>query len=148
MHLPNVQQLVTILAFFRGKYIPCFHILTSRKTLDNYVNIFNDINVFASKYGFNLNVNKVVMTDNEQALRNALVFVFPECQLNTCVFHLFQSVYRWYRRRISRLIFQESIQFLKFIKIMPFLPFDERKEMLYYIEFLLPFSQNKLKFYS
>ena len=87
-------QLFTIHGFYNGHYIPLVFCLLKDKSELSYKKCFEMLLQHISKNGYMLNPKSVV-ADYEKAIHNAARYVWPDCQILGCRFHLTQA---WWRK--------------------------------------------------
>ncbi|XP_038067768.1 uncharacterized protein LOC119737460 [Patiria miniata] len=59
---------------------------------------------------------KIIMTEDCEALRNALSEVFPESVMLLCIFHMLQSAWRWLRDRKKKIEKQDRPELFSVLK--------------------------------
>jgi hypothetical protein len=82
------EQLYSIHFYQLGKFFPAFFILMKNKLKASYIMVFNKIRETC------MLSPSIVVVDFEIGVVSALNQVFPECQVNGCVFHFSQSIWR------------------------------------------------------
>jgi hypothetical protein len=86
-------QLYTIHAFHHDKLLPLAYCLTSVKSRQFYVTLFDILKREASRLGLSLNPS-AILSDFESGLIPAVQLAFPQTRHRGCHFHFCQAIYR------------------------------------------------------
>ena len=116
----NYYQILNIWGYSETKklYLPLMHILMTTKNQIAYKHIFNKITEFITDNNININLTKkIIITDYEKSLRNALNEVFKPKLLKGCFFYypkLFGKKCRDFG--LTKKFRKDSTLFLKYYK--------------------------------
>lgn len=122
------------------KVVPLVYALMTRKSEDLYVALFQEVENFAARNGFQLNPSMVLM-DFERAPINAIKRVFPNAVTKGCFFHLTHSIWRNVQSKGLARQYGEDPDFNLGIRLIPALAFLTPAEIpraFYEVERLLP----------
>ncbi|CAI6377646.1 unnamed protein product [Macrosiphum euphorbiae] len=92
---PDIEQLFTIQIILNNVAISIVHVLMVDRLTESYCRVLQYV-----RHDLNLNLefeNLQIITDFEQALRNAINRVLPEVNNSGCWFHFIQSIVRFIR---------------------------------------------------
>jgi hypothetical protein len=93
----NYYQILNIWGYSETKklYLPLMHILMTSKNQIAYKHVFNKIKEFITDNNLNINLTKkIITTDYEKSLRNALNEVFKPKLLKCCFFHYSKAIWK------------------------------------------------------
>lgn len=90
----HARQLLVILAELHGKPRPIVYVVMSSQTIEAYQQVFEFIRDGIISFDGTLRTPISVITDFEQAMRAALIEVWPLIHTNGCYFHFTQAIRR------------------------------------------------------
>lgn len=106
---------------------PLVFCLTSRKTKEIYVQIFNQLKAHAGRLGLEFSPQRIVL-DFEIATMRAIQEVMPYSEIGGCLFHWGQTVWRKIAELGLKRRYQTNVEIQRSVHIiqaLPFLPLDD-----------------------
>lgn len=116
-------QLFTVHVLMNGQIIPCLYCLLPNKTQDTYRRLWTELKTIVPTGN-----PSSIMMDFEKAAINAVQDVYPNANIQGCLYHLSQNIYR----KVQSLGLQEKYQtdaefslLMRMIPALAFVPIDE-----------------------
>lgn len=120
----NFQQLFVLHTIYFNKRIPLIYILMEKKNKISYIKIFEYINKT-----FKISASQFI-TDFELPLVNSIKHVFKPMNVNGCLFHFGNIIWRRIQLMGYVRIYRQDFQYRKFIKkilLLAYVPTDDVK---------------------
>ncbi|XP_050053723.1 uncharacterized protein LOC126549205 isoform X2 [Aphis gossypii] len=123
---PDIEQLFTVQIILNNVAIPIVHILMVDRLTESYCRV---LQFLREDLDLNLDYQQLqIITDFEQALRNAINRVMPEVNNSGCWFHFIQSIVRFIRsHQLTQLSTtnEDARRILRMLMSLAHLPADE-----------------------
>jgi hypothetical protein len=124
----NFYQLLTIQTYNFNRSFPMFYILMNNKKIISYINIFNFLK---TKYNV---APKIVVTDLEIALNNAIETVYSTVKKYYCMFHYSQALYKKMLSLGLGLLYKNNTEIKSLFKIFFHYPYFQNTESTLHIK--------------